>query len=70
MNFNGGVAIVELFDENKSKYGLIDIKGYEIIPVKYDHICRLSEEKNKYFLVLDGKCGVVDVNDVMIKEWE
>lgn len=46
--------------EQNGKYGLISIKGKELVPVEYEEISPIIGIENSYKIKKDGKYGIVD----------
>ncbi len=46
--------------EQNGKYGLINIKGKELVPVEYEEISPIIGIENSYKIKKDGKYGIVD----------
>jgi len=52
--------------EKEGKYGLIDLKGNEILPCEYEDITVLAGIKNSLLTKKDGKMGLVDNTGTII----
>ena len=51
-----------LLCKHESKYGVVDLEGWEIIPFVYDKFEKEIEQEEKYNVLLGHRWGVIDLS--------